>query len=267
MFFLRQAMGHTTIIVIPCYNEARRLGPRRFLAFIKAHPLVKLIFVDDGSTDDTLNILKSIKKGAWASCDIIRFEQNRGKGEAVRQGILSAYTSKPDYVGYWDADLSTPLASIPIFVELLEGRPSVYMVFGARVQLLGKMIERSAMRHYLGRIFATIVSAMLNLKVYDTQCGAKLFRATDEIGRIFSAPFISRWIFDVEIIARWKGLQRVLGLPEPQRAIFEYPLPVWRHVADSKIRMIDCLAVARDLLKIKKSLSCKTGAKKRNGDG
>jgi dolichyl-phosphate beta-glucosyltransferase len=245
-------MPTKTIIVIPCYNEAARLQPQYFLRFLNHQPDVELFFVNDGSSDETPTILEHINAKACGKCTLLHLNQNQGKSEAVRFGIIKAFKFQPEYIGYWDADLSTPLESIPVFVQLLENQPELEMVFGARVQLLGKIIERNPLRHYLGRLFATIVSIMLDLKVYDTQCGAKLFRANDAIHRIFDKKFISRWIFDVEIIARWQDLHKKLGLPPSQKVIFEYPLPVWRHVNDSKVSLQDVVSVIRDLIKIQK---------------
>ncbi|KAK3287117.1 hypothetical protein CYMTET_5346 [Cymbomonas tetramitiformis] len=82
------------------------------------------------------------------------------------------------------------------------------MVFGARVALLGRYIQRKASRHYLGRIFATLASLVLDVPIYDTQCGAKMFRVTPDLNTVLSQPFRSRWIFDVELIARFVALRK-----------------------------------------------------------
>ena len=123
------------------------------------------------------------------------------------------------------------------------------MVFGARVQLLGHAIERRASRHYAGRIFATIASWMLGLPVYDTQCGAKLFRVTPSLPDIFATPFLTRWIFDVEIVARALVATRREGASKLP-AIHEYPLAKWRDVGGSKLHFRDLVHVPLDLIRI-----------------
>ncbi len=152
---------------------------------------------------------------------------------------LAAQADDPDYVGYWDADLATPLGAIPSFTDVLEALPEMEMVFGARVRLLGRNIERQPIRHVLGRIFATVASCALRISIYDTQCGAKLFRTTPEIMALFREPFVTRWIFDVEILARLIANRRASGLDTAPEIIYELPLTEWRDVPGSKVKPRD----------------------------
>ena len=172
------------------------------------------------------------------------------KAEAVRRGILAALDRKPDIVGFWDADLATPFSELPGFLAILKERSEVDMVFGARVRLLGRQISRRPSRHYIGRVGATLISSSLGLAVYDTQCGAKLFRANDTLRDVFSTPFLSRWIFDVEIIARF--VQR-WGRDRVARALYEYPVTQWQDVKGSKVKSQDFIRALRDLWKIRRA--------------
>ncbi len=235
-------------VVVPCFNEAERLAREKFLDFSREHPSIRFIMVDDGSTDGTRELLAGLQQALPESFELLELAMNRGKAEAVRRGVLRALDLAP-YVGYWDADLSTPLEEIPSFWEVLERDSRIELVFGARVNLLGRSIHRRVIRHYLGRVFATVASWMLDLAIYDTQCGAKLFRKSERLRRVFEAPFRTSWVFDVEILARLRSMQQEDDLPLEQ-IIYEIPLRVWHDVRGSKIRPVDLLLVPRDLLRI-----------------
>ncbi len=238
-------------VVVPCYNEAARLRVEQFARFLEAPDNIRLLFVNDGSRDNTLTVLKEIEARFPQSVQVLDQDRNRGKAEAVRAGMLRAIAQGNSvYTGFWDADLATPLEDIAKMRRLLAQHPAMEMVFGARVRLLGRSIERHTARHYLGRCFATCVSIMLGLPIYDTQCGAKIFRISPDLEKVLSTPFDSRWIFDVEIIARFLQLHK----DDPQyayRAIYEFPLDRWEDVAGSKVHPSDFFKALFDLLRIR----------------
>lgn len=240
------------ILVVPCYNEERRLRAEEFRPFTLPGHHVELCFVNDGSRDRTLDVLNALHQQRPEAIRVVDLPQNQGKAEAVRRGFAASLGSGADYIGFWDADLATPLAELSRFIEVLEAEPSRQMVFGARVKLLGRHIERKVTRHYLGRVFATAVSMTLGLAVYDTQCGAKVFRNGPALAEVFAAPFVSRWIFDVEIIARFLKIWRTHGGPPPSDAIYELPLVTWNDVAGSKLKSTDFLKAIGDLWRIRR---------------
>jgi dolichyl-phosphate beta-glucosyltransferase len=235
------------ILVIPCYNEERRLPAEELRAFQLDGVNVELLLVNDGSRDGTLQLIESLRAADPQRFSLLNLERNSGKAEAVRRGIIAALERKPDLVGFWDADLATPLDEMKDFINVFRMRPEIDMIFAARVRLLGRSISRNPRRHYVGRVGATLISSSLGLAVYDTQCGAKLFRASDAMREIFTKPFLSRWIFDVEIIARFV---RQRGRDAAARAIYELPIREWHDVKGSKVRSTDFLRALRDLWKI-----------------
>ncbi|HYU25066.1 MAG TPA: glycosyltransferase, partial [Thermoanaerobaculia bacterium] len=123
-------------LVIPCYNEEHRLPVDELRRFSVSGVDLELVLVNDGSGDGTLRLLESLHEENPSRFTVLNLAQNSGKAEAVRRGILAALDRKPDYVGFWDADLATPLSELPVFVEILDARPAVQMVMGARVRLL-----------------------------------------------------------------------------------------------------------------------------------
>jgi dolichyl-phosphate beta-glucosyltransferase len=245
-----EAKRSRVAVVIPCYNEASRLNATVFKDFLNRTDSVHLVFVDDGSSDDTAEVLNGIHASCESFSSVLVLPENVGKAEAVRRGMLRALLIPGiQIVGFWDADLATPLDIIGRLAGIFEQRPHIEMAFGSRVKLLGRDIVRKPVRHYLGRVFATLASLVLRLPVYDTQCGAKLFRVSGLTEPAFSRPFLSRWIFDVEIIARYQQLYQ--GREEQlQDAMYEYPLEMWQDVSGSKVHSGDFLVAFSDLIRI-----------------
>ena len=245
---------NSVVVVIPCYNEAQRLDLEGIRSAVSDLADLHLLFVDDGSTDATSTVLATLVASLPPNrAATLTLRKNSGKAEAVRQGVLQAIEAdlfgvEPFAVGYWDADLSTPLPAVVRFEALLDSDSSMFAVIGSRVKLMGRTIERSVVRHYTGRVFATLAALSLRFPVYDTQCGAKLFRVTPELRTIFEPPFETRWAFDVEVLARIAGLfGRDIGA---RRVVIELPLETWRHIGQSKVRVRDLPRMIWDLARI-----------------
>jgi hypothetical protein len=238
---------HRATIVVPCYNEECRLDEYEF-SRLAASGRVRLLFVNDGSTDGTRFILARLVATSEA-IDLVDLRANAGKAEAVRRGLLAAIAQGASIIGYYDADLATPPHELLRLLEVLQADPLLTAVFGARLARLGSKIKRSPLRHYVGRIYATLASVALGITVYDTQCGAKVFRVQPAVISAVSIPFRSSWSFDVELCHRLlMGTTEVAGLSE--RSFVEVPLTAWEDVGGSKVRGFDGIGALLDLLAI-----------------
>lgn len=236
-------------LVVPCYNEQHRLQSNAFTHFLAEHPSFRFVFVDDGSRDETLRQLVELhRKQPW-QVSVLRLPANLGKAEAVRLGMLHASQYSPKFIGFMDADLATPLSDVLSLVEVLRKSPHIQAVLGSRVRLLGRNIQRNGKRHYVGRVGATLISWVLGVAVYDTQCGAKIFRIDPWMPEVLQQPFTSRWLFDVEMLQRLFRCLKRTGTA-PQTAIVEYPLSTWTDIKGSKVRFRDLFVSLADLLRI-----------------
>ncbi|MFV0306253.1 MAG: glycosyltransferase [Desertimonas sp.] len=233
-------MSGARVIVVPCFNESRRLDVDALVRLARGADATVLA-VDDGSTDDT-GVMLAAAATEHSEIDVLVLAGNGGKAEAVRAGLRTALVSGAAVVGYYDADLATPVGEMVRLVETLAGDDRLEVVVGSRVGLLGHDIERRPWRHYLGRVFATAASAALGVPIYDTQCGAKVFRATPALGVALVEPFTSRWAFDVELLGR---LLRAGTSPD---ALKEVPLRAWRDVAGSGLRPRPAVRAGLDVL-------------------
>jgi dolichyl-phosphate beta-glucosyltransferase len=223
----RQQAKAEVCIVIPFFNEALRFQAEEILKLVEPQHW-RLVLVNDGSTDDTREAIDLLASRA-NSISVLHLEHNVGKGEAVRRGLLEA-VKLAKIVGYCDADFATPTHEIIRLVTTLQNS-NASMVLATRVALLGTEIERSAHRHYLGRVFATLSALTLGMKVYDTQCGAKAMRVSKTLEGALQDPFLSRWVFDVELLSRLRDA----GFASNQ--FIEMPLQKWSDVRGSKLNL------------------------------
>jgi dolichyl-phosphate beta-glucosyltransferase len=248
-------------LVVPCFNEEQRLHVDAFLHFLEGHPDVVLCFVDDGSTDGTLRILEGVRARRPDQVVVLPLSPNGGKAEAVRQGMLrSASEGRGRFIGYWDADLSTPLDELDRLVEAFAD-PECLLVLGSRIKRLGSHIERRTVRHALGRLFSALASLVLGLPVYDSQCGAKVVRAT-AVPALFGEPFLTRWLFDLELVMR---LRNTPGM-ETLKGATEVPLRTWIQVDGSKLRAGHMLGVPWELVRIRRHYA-RPGSAPASGQG
>lgn len=237
-------------VIIPAYNEAKRLHWESVRELL-AHPRVHIKFVNDGSSDATPALLNQCARES-SRVTVMHLPVNSGKAEATRQGMLAALNEGAVVVGFLDADLSTSPTEMLRLIEILN-QERLDVVLGSRIRMLGTAIERSSLRHILGRLFASLVSSILSMRVYDTQCGAKVFRSTPSLEASLRDPFQSRWAFDVELIGRlFLGVHGTPRVPLIQWK--EIPLTAWEDKKASKIRPLDYVRVLFDLLRIGRTM-------------
>jgi len=227
-------MSPEASIVVPAYNESARIGPTlaRIVEYFEASRVsCEVIVVDDGSTDETAAVARA--KGVR----VVALEENRGKGAAVRAGVLA---SRGDTVLFTDADLSTPIDQWrPFRGKLLEGYD---VVVGSRA-IEGSRLEvrQPWYRETMGKCFNAILRIVLPLELRDSQCGFKLFRAAPA-RRLFEAARIDGFAFDAEILF----LAARFGY-----RVAEIPVP-WFNSLPSRVDPLrHSVEMLRDLLRIR----------------
>ena len=235
-------------IIIPCYNESRRLPVNKYSDFLKSNKKVRIIFVNDGSSDNTESLIKELSKKFPKQIEILSYKKNKGKGNAVRDGFLYAVRQNMNgNLAYLDADLSTSLEECKLLSRKINDK--VQFVFGSRIPKSNNVIKRKFHRFIIGRSIASIISSIIGVSVYDTQCGCKIIHQK-LVKLSFEKAFLSRWLFDVEIFLRlinFYGKDRFLKISR------EIPLKCWIDTEDSRVRFIDAPRIILDLLIIKKS--------------
>ncbi|WP_299117745.1 response regulator [uncultured Winogradskyella sp.] len=233
-------------VVIPCYNEEERLLSKEFLDFVNTNSGYHLCFVNDGSKDKTLSVLKELQKGREDYITVYNCEQNGGKAEAVRLGMLHMSKKNDlDYIGFLDADLSTDLADFDDLVKTIEAS-NFKIVSGSRISRMGANITKESARKIISLTVNFIIRKILSMDFKDTQCGAKVFHK-DVIEIAFGKKFVTQWIFDVEI---FKRMTIHFGLKKAKSMLCEQPLKRWIHADGSKLSMKDSVKIIFQLAQI-----------------
>ncbi len=230
-------------VVIPCYNEEKRLLSDEFTNFIIKNSGYHLCFVNDGSKDKTLEVLNQLRKGKEDFITVYDCQKNYGKAEAVRLGMLHMAQHKDlDYIGFLDADLSTDLSDFDNLVSTIENS-NYKIVSGSRISRMGADITKKSARNIISIPINYIIRKILSLDFKDTQCGAKIFHK-DVIDIAFKQKFVTQWIFDVEI---FKRITFHFGLDKAKEILCELPLKRWIHADGSKLSMTDSLKIIGQL--------------------
>ena len=228
-------------VAIPCYNEAARIGEtvRATLDYLAAESTdAELVVVNDGSTDETATIVRNALAGAKIQTRLLENFPNRGKGAAVRSGLLAA--TRP--IGlFFDADLSTPLSEIPKVVEPI-ANGDADLVFGSRAldrKLIG--VHQPWRREQAGRVFNLIVRLATGMPFCDTQCGFKAFRLNVCRPILEKANTIG-FAFDVELLfLAYRAGFRLREVPVR-----------WNHAEGSKVHVIhDSLRMLREVIALR----------------
>jgi len=231
------------VLVVPCFNEAARWR-HDYWSEILEDPRINVLFVDDGSSDGTVDCV--VRECKHPSAEFMSLPRNMGKAEAVRSGLLQALRQQPGIVSFLDADGAFPAGEVRRLCALasdllLAEQPDYDSVWSSRVMLAGRQISRDTARHYLGRAIATLVAPMHRYEVYDTQSGFKLFTTSEAFTACLEMPFLTRWFPDVELLQRWTQ-----GVGTQMR-IWEEPVIGWKEVAGSKLDRSQYLQLLKDL--------------------
>lgn len=226
-------------IIIPCYNEEKRIR-EEFLNRLLDWPGADLYLANDGSRDSTPELIYRMAANSEGRIFALDYKKNSGKANTIFKAVndivaKGVYT----HIGYFDADFSTPPHEILRMLDEAAKNPEKF-ILGSRIVLLNSKIDRKTYRHYIGRIIVTIINFKFTLGIYDTQCGAKLFPVS-MAGKAFDKPFLTSWLFDVEVFLRLKKA----GLLEHGK---EMPLNEWKDVEGSKLNWKDGFKIFKELV-------------------
>lgn len=239
--------GMKYAIIVPCYNEEKRFPFNHFLDFAQKNPDVLLCFVNDGSKDNTLAVLRGIQSECPVNIYVYEMPKNGGKSEAVRQGInFVCKNFEVDLLGFLDADLATIPEEWLQMAKYKEQYPQFGAIVGSRIQRLGANINRDDSRSLVSTIIKRFIRIILKTPFQDTQCGAKIFHRS-LIPFLFNKKFMTPWLFDVEIFLR---LQKKFGKTTLQKGVLEFPLMHWTEVGDSRLKLKDTIKIPVQLLKL-----------------
>lgn len=236
-------MLESVSIIFPLYNEEERLKTL-FLEITKQKIFykknVEFIFVNDGSNDQSLGLIKKFKKKNKFKIKLISYKNNKGKGYAIKKGVVA---SRKKWILTMDIDLSVNFKQLKTWKDKKYLDKNIFVYFGSRL-LKNSKVSSKKYRAFTGKLFNIILSYIFNrnkLGIKDTQCGFKLYESKIA-KKIFNETRENGYIQDVEIL---------LLLVKKKILVKELPV-VWSHKSGSKVNILsDSITMFFDLIKLK----------------
>jgi dolichyl-phosphate beta-glucosyltransferase len=237
-------------IAVPCYNEEHRIDIEYWKKLIEENESVIWTFVDDGSRDNTLSIIRD--NLSYSNSNIVSLKNNLGKSEAVRFGMQRIIETNQSIlaIGFLDSDSAFTVPDIARMVNLSKEKFSdensrIDSLISSRIKLAGRNILRDTKRHYISRVLLTLINWNWREAPYDTQSGFKIFRNSGSLKTALEIPFQTKWFVDLEIFAR-------IGAMKGPNQIWEEPAEAWQEVPGSKIGWKTSIDILRDIRLITK---------------
>ncbi len=235
-------------LIVPLYNESNRINIPEYETFLRTNDAVKIVFVNDASTDNTLQILTTLKNKYPLQVEELTNTTNLGKGEAIRKGMIHALLkSDSPHLGFIDADLSVPLNDLIHFSKVLDTSMAC-AALGVRDLSDTNHVKRTFFRKYLSYLFRYYVQIVFRFNISDTQCGAKIFKR-EIVEILYRKSFETRWLSDVELLLRLKNYCLANRLSFSEQLI---PISVtyYEDKTGSKFIFFELLRTTYDLIKL-----------------
>jgi dolichyl-phosphate beta-glucosyltransferase len=235
-------------LVVPPFGACGPLEVSAYLDALGRYPWLSLLLV---GRDSERALAETLQSGHEQRVDYLELCSGVSESFAIQQGMQTALARDHDFVGYWAADCEAPLCFVDEWARLLSEDAEKLLVFGARLRLVQHEHPGLWWRHYAGRALASAVSLTLDLRAYDIDCCAKLFRNTPQVRAVFAEPFFTRVAYDAEVFARLVRDQAQFSMPI-ERSCVEFPLTRWRRRPRPRYGPASLHKLARDLLKVRR---------------
>jgi glycosyltransferase involved in cell wall biosynthesis len=233
-------------LVIPVFNEEKRLDLNYFLKIAEIKNL-EVLFVDDGSTDQTRQILNPLVRSK-TNFHLLASNRNVGKSEAVRMGLNELIKDSKFYaVGFMDSDAAFGVDNLTNIIEIMEDSnlSNSTWWWTSRRKSSDNVVERSRTRHVIGRVISQLLGVRFKGLPYDTQSGLKFFVANKEFESLLAVEFKTKWFFEIELLIRARSILQQLDL------IVEVPVVSWREVSGSKLGVLNFVQIVKEIILIK----------------
>jgi glycosyltransferase involved in cell wall biosynthesis len=254
---MKNYLQNTITLVVPCYNEASRFDEIYWNAILESCPDIYWLFINDGSTDKTQEILEKLAV-KFPNINILNLKFNSGKAEAIRLGFKQILINKNKsfFYGFIDADGSISkqdFLEIINFAQKIDHLSNEWdVLISSRIKLPGHTIKRSKIRHVIGRIYRQFILFYWKGIPYDTQCGFKLFCESNAFRESLNDKFITRWFVDIELFSR------ISNYAMRPVTIMEIPLKNWEARNGSKLTFKQKILSLVELIKICRIISHNT---------